>query len=84
MQKSTFTPDYRAFLHTLKECRQAAELSQVRLAELLGQSQSFVSKCERGETRVDIVQLRAFCRAFGITLSAFVAKYEARLTAKKR
>lgn len=84
MQKSTFTSDYRVFLQTLKDCREKAGLSQMKLAEKLGQSQSFVSKCERGETRIDIVQLRMFCRVFGITLSSFVAEYEARLAAKKK
>jgi ribosome-binding protein aMBF1 (putative translation factor) len=84
MEKSTYTPEYRVFLETLKDCRVAANLSQVKLAEMLRQSQSFVSKCERGETRVDIVQLRMFCRAFGITLPAFVAKYETRLTTRRR
>lgn len=84
MQKSTFTSDYRVFLQALKDCREKAGLSQMKLAEKLGQSQSFVSKCERGETRIDIVQLRMFCRAFGITLPSFVAEYEARLAAKKK
>ena len=84
MEKSTYTPEYRIFLQALKDCRESANLSQMKLAELLEQSQSFVSKCERGETRIDVVQLRAFCRAFGITLPAFIAKYEARLAAKKR
>lgn len=84
MQKSTFTRDYRVFVETLKGFRQRAKLSQVRLAEELEQSQSFVSKCERGETRLDIVQLRAFCRCFGVTLPAFVAEFEERLAAKKK
>ena len=82
MQKSTFTREYRAFLETLKDGRLKAELSQIELAAKLAQSQSFVSKCERGETRVDIVQLRVFCRAFGITLPAFVAQFEERLKRK--
>jgi ribosome-binding protein aMBF1 (putative translation factor) len=82
MQKSTFTREYRAFLDTLKDCRLKAELSQIELAAKLDQSQSFVSKCERGETRVDIVQLRVFCKAFGITLPVFVAQFEERLKKK--
>ena len=82
MEKSTFTREYRVFLDTLKDCRQKANLSQIQLAAKLDQSQSFVSKCERGETRLDIVQLRVFCRAFGITLAAFVAALEDRLKKK--
>jgi transcriptional regulator with XRE-family HTH domain len=82
MEKSTFTREYRVFLDTLKDFRQKANLSQIQLAEKLDQSQSFVSKCERGETRVDIVQLRVFCRAFGISLASFVAAFEDRLKKK--
>lgn len=83
MEKSTFTREYRVFLATLKDFRQKAGLSQIQLAEKLDQSQSFVSKCERGETRLDIVQLRVFCKAFGTSLPVFVAAYEDRL-AKRR
>ncbi|HQU44199.1 MAG TPA: helix-turn-helix transcriptional regulator [Pirellulales bacterium] len=83
MQKSIFTREYRVFLDVLRDCRRKAGLSQTALAERLGQSQSFVSKCERGETRVDVVQLRVFCRAFGISLPEFVDLYERHL-AKRR
>jgi transcriptional regulator with XRE-family HTH domain len=45
----------------------------------LGQSQSFVSKAEAGERRLDVVQLRTICQALGTTLPTFVAKLEERL-----
>lgn len=84
MQKSTFTRDYRVFTETLKHFRKKAGLSQVTLAERLEQSQSFVSKSERGETRLDLVQLRIICRIFGVTLPLFVAEFEDRLGSKKK
>ena len=84
MEKSTFTREYRVFLETLKSFRERAKLTQVDLAEKLQQSQSFVSKSERGQTRLDIVQLRAICHSFGITLPAFVAQFEERLASKRR
>jgi ribosome-binding protein aMBF1 (putative translation factor) len=84
MQKSTFTRDYRVFIETLKDFRRKAKLSQVKLAEELKQSQSFVSKCERGETRLDLVQLQAFCRCFGITLVEFVVEYQDRLSNRRK
>lgn len=39
---------------------------------MLGQPQSYVSKCERGERRLDVFELEAFCRHCGISLSDFV------------
>lgn len=82
MEKSVFTREYKVFLETLRDTRQRAKITQVELAERLGQSQSFVSKCERGETRVDVVQLRAICQVLGTNLPAFVRAYEKRLEGK--
>ena len=62
MEKSVFTHEYRVLLRLFRETREAANLTQVQLAEKLGQSQSFVSKCERGERRLDMVQLRTICK----------------------
>jgi transcriptional regulator with XRE-family HTH domain len=44
---------YRLFLRRLREARLAAGLTQVEVAAKLGRPQSFVSKCESGERRVD-------------------------------
>jgi hypothetical protein len=38
-----------------------------------------VSKCERGERRIDVIELRAVCAAFGISLKKFEAILERRL-----
>jgi transcriptional regulator with XRE-family HTH domain len=76
MEKSTFTHEYRILRTMLREARLAAKLTQEQLAERLGETQSFVSKCERGERRLDLVQMKAFCHALGTTLSAFVATFE--------
>lgn len=76
MEKSTFTKEYAIFLRYLRATRKAAGLTQEQVAESLGQTQSFVSKCERGERRIDIVELSAFCQAIGISLSVFVEQLE--------
>jgi transcriptional regulator with XRE-family HTH domain len=83
MEKSIFTREYDVLRKLLREVREEAEVTQVELAERIGETQSYVSKCERGERRLDLVQLRSFCRALGISLSSFVSSYEQRL-AKRR
>jgi len=72
-------PEYAAFLSLLRRVRMEAGLSQVELAEPLQETQSFVSKCERGERRIDIIELRLFCSALGVTLTEFSAQLEQEL-----
>lgn len=70
----TRDPNYRRFLERLRAARLEAGLGQVEVAELLGKPQSFVSKCESGERRVDVIELAAFGRIYGKTVDFFVAE----------
>lgn len=56
---------YRRFLVQLLGLRRRAKLSQVELARRLKRDQTFVSKSERAERRLDVVELLAWCRACG-------------------
>ena len=76
MEKSVFSHDYATFLLLLRETRERQGLTQVELAERLGETQSFVSKCERGERRLDIVEVRKFCNALGVDFLDFVSQFE--------
>lgn len=73
MEKSIHSARYAVFLKMLRKSRTDAGLTQTELAQRIGETQTFVSKCERGERRIDVVELRTFCRAFGVTLGEFVA-----------
>jgi transcriptional regulator with XRE-family HTH domain len=84
MDKSIWTNEYAVLLELLREARRAAGLTQVELAEKVGQSQSFVSKVEKGERRLDVIQLRTLCLALGTTLPAVVAQLEERLARRPR
>lgn len=79
MEKSIHSARYGVFLRLLRESRLQAGLTQIQLAHKLGEPQTFISKCERGERRLDVIELRAFCLAFGITLNHFAAVLERRL-----
>lgn len=83
MEKSIFTHEYRVLVDMLRETRRGACITQVELGENLGETQSVVSKWERGERRLDVVQLRKICEALGTTLPAFVRRYEKRLVEKR-
>jgi transcriptional regulator with XRE-family HTH domain len=56
LTKSVFTPTYARFRELLIEARQAAGLTQAELAARLQRPQSYVSKLERGERRLDVVE----------------------------
>jgi len=79
MDKSIHSAQYKVFLRALHEMRRRAGLTQIDLAKRIGETQSFVSKCERGERRIDVIELRAFCTACGISLRKFEGTLERRL-----
>lgn len=59
----------------LRQVRLDANLTQSQLAEAIGETQSYVSKYENGEQRLDLIELEAVCKAVGIRLTAFVERY---------
>ena len=63
----------------LKQLRANAHLTQADLAKKIKQPQSFVSKYESGERRLDILELRSICTVLGISLADFVKKLEDKL-----
>ncbi len=83
MEKSIYSREYAAVLRLLKEAREEAGITQVDLAKKLGQSQSYVSKVERGDRRLDIVQLRTICQTLDLRLPDFVQRLEHELTKRR-
>ena len=83
MEKSIHTREHTAFLELLREARQESGMTQVELAKKLKLTQSLYSKMERGECRLDIIQLRRVCREIGLTLAQFVERLESRLSKRK-
>jgi len=78
VQKDDSTP-HGCFLSLLRQVRQDAGLTQAKLAGLLGKPQSFVSKYESGERRLDVLELREICVAAGISLESFASRLEGSL-----
>ncbi len=60
----------------LRTVREEAGLRQADLAARLGKPQSFVSKYESGERRLDFLEVRAVCAALGVPLDRFVRRFE--------
>lgn len=70
--KSIHDPRYVEMLGRLRAARERSGLQQEELAARLGKGQSFVSKIETGERRVDFIELLDICRALDIQFDAVV------------
>jgi transcriptional regulator with XRE-family HTH domain len=66
----------RRFLSQLRQIRLDAGLRQEDLAAKLGEPQSFVSRYESGERRLDVLELRQICRTLGISLAEFIRRLD--------
>jgi transcriptional regulator with XRE-family HTH domain len=67
VQKSVYSKRYKRLLEALKSARVAADLTQSQAAERLKKPQSFVSKCESGERRIDVIELLEYCHLYGVS-----------------
>ena len=63
--KTIFTDEHQKFCEALRDMRRIAGVTQQALAESLGVPQSFVSKYETGERRLDFLETRKVCQALG-------------------
>lgn len=64
----TYSPEYQAFLTRLREARVRSGFSQSEAARRLGKPQSYVSKSESGERRVDAVEAARFAALYSVTV----------------
>ena len=76
MSKFTGSSEQQRLQELLRQVRIDAGLRQSDLAERLGQTQSFVSKYESGERRLDLLEVRQICDAVAVTLLEFVRRFE--------
>jgi len=66
----------RALAALLRQMREDAGLRQVDLADVLGEPQSFVSRYESGERRLDLLELRDVCNALKLPIEEFIQHFE--------
>ena len=76
MGKNLWTLRQEKLQALLRTLRRESRLTQVQLAEKLGRPQSYVSKYESGERRLDILELQDICIACDTTLTAFCKRLE--------
>ena len=76
MKKTKQSTRYRKLLKELKLARMNAKLTQTQVAAKFGAHASFVSKCESGERRIDVIELTDFCKIYGVKFEDFLKRVE--------
>lgn len=64
MGRSIHSDDYKMIIRRLKEARIEVGLSQQQVAEKLGKPQSYISKIESGERRLDVAEMKSFSKVY--------------------
>jgi transcriptional regulator with XRE-family HTH domain len=73
MDKTIFSKSHKTLVAKLIEARKEQNLRQEDVAKLLRKTQSYVSKIEAGQRRIDIIQLKEFARIYKKSLDFFIS-----------
>ena len=84
MEKSIYSAEYQRLCSLLRELRHEAGLTQVQVAEQLEVPQSFVSKYESGERRLDVVELGHVAGALGVSLRDVLDRLDGQESGQQR
>lgn len=74
MARTLTSPEYQRLRDLLIEARERAGLTQAEVATRLKRAQSFVSKYEQGERRLDVVEFLHVCNCLGIDAAALLGQ----------
>jgi transcriptional regulator with XRE-family HTH domain len=72
MPDSIYKKEYQTVIKRLKDARIESGLKQEEVANKLGKPQSYVSKIERGERRVDIAEIKLFAKVYQKSIDYFI------------
>jgi len=72
MDKSIYSKESESLVKQLKKARKEAKLNQNEAARLICVSQSYISKVESGQIRMDIIQLKNFAKVYGKSIDFFL------------
>ncbi|MHC4525386.1 MAG: helix-turn-helix domain-containing protein [Planctomycetota bacterium] len=72
IKKTIYSGQYKTIIQNLKEARLKQGLTQLEVAKHFGVGQSFISKIESGQYRLDILQLQEFAKLYNKSLTSFL------------
>jgi len=74
MNKSIYSRMYKHMVGRLKSARRSVGYTQVEAGRKLGKDQTFVSKVESGQYRLDLIQLYYFAKLYKRDIKYFIGK----------
>ncbi len=83
MPSSLHSHHYQIFRALLVNARVASGLTQIQIANRLGKPQSFISKYERGERRLDFAEFIELADVLGIDVATFIDSYRSTILPAK-
>ena len=72
MPKTIYSKDYKLLLAKIREARLEADLTQKEVSDKLGKTQSYISKIELGERRLDIIELKVLAQIYRKNINYFI------------
>lgn len=72
MSKTIYSKDQQQIIIRLRKARLEAGLDQKQIAQLIGKTQSHISKVESGQRRIDVVELKEFSRLYKKPMDYFL------------
>lgn len=72
MSDSICSKEYKYVIDRIRKARSAASLTQSQVAEKVGKPQSFISKIESGERRIDIAELQLLAKIYNKDIKFFI------------
>ncbi len=72
MNTSLYSKEHDEIVTRLKQARMQVGLSQLEVAHKLGKTQSYLSKIESGQRRLDVLQLKELAKIYKKSLDFFV------------
>jgi transcriptional regulator with XRE-family HTH domain len=71
-----FTRKHTQLRKLLTQARKDAKLTQTTLAQRLNRRQAYISRIERGERRIDVVEFLDLAHAIGLNPAKFIADFD--------
>ena len=72
MKKAIYSKEHKYLVNQLKEARKKAGLDQIKAAKLLKTTQSYISKLESGQCRIDVIQLKEIAKVYKKKVNYFI------------